>query len=481
MTSYLSVSDQFCGAGGSSTGAKRAGFEIRYGQNHWKMAVETYATNFPEADAHLTDIVSTDPRFYPKTDVLITSPECQGHSIAAGRKRKNQGQLSLFGNNAPHPADERSRATMWCVVRYAEHHRYSAIVVENVPQVRNWILFNDWLRSMHTLGYEHQYVNLNSQFAHLRPLPDRTMENGDFAPQSRDRLYIVFTKRGNKRPDLNLRPLAPCQQCGRDVEAVQYFKPGCTSFKYQWHYIYTCPNCSRPHLPHRVFPYYYPAANVIDWSLPAPAIGEREALGMKPLRPRTLSRAMKGLDTVGRQVIVFPTTRSHAENNRATPILYPMPTQTTRQEMAVLFPPYLTVFRNNQAAASISEPVSTITTSGAHHGVVIPPYLISYYNTGGATGLDEAVPTITTRDRHALVIPPLYLSQVESEVYEGPMPDLNEFGFRMFSPDECGRAMGFPSDYAVLGNNKERVKQYGNAVTPISMETILKRVKETFE
>ena len=476
MTSYLSCFDQFCGAGGSSQGAVRAGFEVTQAQNHWERAVQTYARNFPNVNVHLTDIVRTDPRFYPSTDVLITSPECQGHSNASGRKRKHQGQLGLFGNNKPHPADERSRATMWCVVRYAEHHRYNIIVVENVPQVRNWVLFGDWLRTLHTLGYDHQFVYLNSQFAHVRPHPDRTMAKGDFAPQSRDRVYIVFHKRGNKRPDLTIKPLAPCAHCGRDVDAVQYFKPHCTSYKYKQHYLYICPHCSTPRKPVEVFPYYYPSANIIDWSLPAPAIGERD----EPLKPKTLVRAQKGLDTIGRQVMVFPTTRSHATNNRAVPILYPLPTQTTQQEIGVLFPPFLTVFRNNQAAASIAEPISTITTSGSHHGLVVPPYLISYYHNGTPTWLDEPTPTITTVDRHALIVPPVYLSKPDVQLVEGIIPPLDECGFRMLSVDECGRAMGFASDYVVLGNNKERVKQLGNAVTPIAMETILSRCYETF-
>jgi hypothetical protein len=45
--SYLTVTDQFCGAGGSSIGAAAAGLEIRMAMNHWDLAVETHNTNFP--------------------------------------------------------------------------------------------------------------------------------------------------------------------------------------------------------------------------------------------------------------------------------------------------------------------------------------------------------------------------------------------------------------------------------------------------
>lgn len=43
--SALTVTDQFCGAGGSSQGALEAGAEVRLALNHWDRACETYAAN----------------------------------------------------------------------------------------------------------------------------------------------------------------------------------------------------------------------------------------------------------------------------------------------------------------------------------------------------------------------------------------------------------------------------------------------------
>lgn len=37
--SGITVTDQFCGAGGSTLGAKRAGVEVRLAMNHWERAV----------------------------------------------------------------------------------------------------------------------------------------------------------------------------------------------------------------------------------------------------------------------------------------------------------------------------------------------------------------------------------------------------------------------------------------------------------
>lgn len=75
-TSYVTVTDQFCGAGGSSLGASHAGAEIRLALNHWKLAVETHNTNFPNTDHDCTDVSACDPRRYRPTTILITSPEC---------------------------------------------------------------------------------------------------------------------------------------------------------------------------------------------------------------------------------------------------------------------------------------------------------------------------------------------------------------------------------------------------------------------
>jgi DNA (cytosine-5)-methyltransferase 1 len=78
----LTVTDLFCGAGGSSIGAEMAGAELRLGLNHWTKAIETHATNFPNADHDCEDISSLSTariRRYPDTDILLASPECTNH------------------------------------------------------------------------------------------------------------------------------------------------------------------------------------------------------------------------------------------------------------------------------------------------------------------------------------------------------------------------------------------------------------------
>lgn len=412
--SYLTVTDQFCGAGGSSIGAVSAGAELRLALNHWRLAIDTHNTNFPQAAHDCTDISAADPRRYPSTDILITSPECTNHSLAKGRSRALQ-QADLFGNQ-PDPGAERSRATMWDVPRFAEYHGYNLIIVENVVDARHWVTWDAWLHAMRLLGYDHQVVYYNSQFAHP-------------TPQSRDRMYVVFWRHGNRVPDLDIRPTAWCSHCQRDVEAVQSWKNGARKWgRYNEQYVYRCPVCAAV-----IRPYYYCAANIIDWSLPAPRIGDRP----RPLKDKTLKRIQAGLDKFAR-------------------------------------PPFLTSYYNTDDGAPIQAPLPTVTTVD-RHALVVPPFLVGYYTrlTGlqaAVSGIEEPLPTQSTQPRHYLLTPENHPTQP---------PKVEDCGFRMLQPHEIRQGMAFPDDYVILGNKRDQVRQLGNAVTPPVMSLLFERIIAT--
>jgi DNA (cytosine-5)-methyltransferase 1 len=478
-TSYITVTDQFCGAGGSSLGAASAGAEIKLALNHWKLAVETHNTNFPNTDHDCTDVSAVDPRRYRSTDILITSPECTNHSLAKGKIRKWQAQADMFGWAAVDPSEERSRATMWDVCRFAEAHHYNIVIVENVVEARHWAPFEAWLMAMRLLGYDHQIVYLNSMHAHP-------------TPQSRDRMYMVFWKKTLRRPDLDIRPRAYCGRCQGDVDSVQSWKNARKPWgKYAAQYVYRCPQCAS-----EVTPYYYAAMNAIDWALPAPRIGDRN----RPLKEKTLKRIRVGLEKFGRQPILVDLAYTHGHDRRSTGIDDAAPTQTGRQTEALIVPPYLVDLRGENAPKALDDVLSTVCGSGNHHGLVYPPFLTSFYGSMQHSTLDEAVPTQPSIDKHALVVPPFLVSYYTrssgdgaalSEVTEaaptvpgwavhylaqpGETPAVEDCGFRMLQPHEIGAAMAFPSTYTVLGNQRQKVKQYGNAVTPPVMQMLIER------
>lgn len=58
----LTVTDLFCGAGGSSSGLEEVpGVTVRMAANHWPLAVETHNTNLPHALHDTADISTPSP------------------------------------------------------------------------------------------------------------------------------------------------------------------------------------------------------------------------------------------------------------------------------------------------------------------------------------------------------------------------------------------------------------------------------------
>jgi DNA (cytosine-5)-methyltransferase 1 len=583
VSSDLTAIDLFCGAGGSSSGMVAAGIKVRFAANHWRRAIETHEHNHPTTEHDCADIRQVHPSAYPRTNFFWASPECSSHSLAKGRKRKNINQLDLWGNTQVDPEEERSRATMREVIEFAAYHKHEFIIVENVVDIRYWQHYEAWLTEMINLGYEHKILYLNAQFFGV--------------PQSRDRFYAVFWRKGNKAPDLDFRPAAICPEHGRVLARQSWKKPA-----YEWgrygarrQYVYRCPSCHS-----EVTPVHIPAWTVIDWSIPSVPIGERE----KPLQPKTLARIREGIRKYARQVL----TVNIQYTDTGRPVTEPMPTQTGRQSLAVLMPfiaeyygkssardvlealatiashehhglvvpPFMAELRNNSSERSLDEALATIVAGGLHHSLVVPPFLaqlkgdlngtgiddplstiiastsqqalitpfmLSYYNneTGARSvdealytiatshtpplfvpsfllqyysrqdaqsGLDQPMPVIPTEPRHSLVSPPLIASVNYFDdrciSVDQPLPTqttanktalvtpasltdsevediLNHSGFRMLSPEELKRGMGFAPSYTILGNKREQVRQAGNAVCPPIAQMIVERCAETLQ
>lgn len=84
MENKLTVVDFFCGAGGFSEGFRQMGFEIKYGYDLWKPAVETYNHNF-NLDCEVKNILDfksslEEIESIPNSHVIIGSPPCVSFS-----------------------------------------------------------------------------------------------------------------------------------------------------------------------------------------------------------------------------------------------------------------------------------------------------------------------------------------------------------------------------------------------------------------
>lgn len=82
--SKLRVIDFFCGAGGFSEGFRQMGYEIVYGFDHWRPAIDTYNHNF-SLNCEVKNILDfkhsiDEIEKLPNTEIIIGSPPCVSFS-----------------------------------------------------------------------------------------------------------------------------------------------------------------------------------------------------------------------------------------------------------------------------------------------------------------------------------------------------------------------------------------------------------------
>lgn len=184
----VDVIDLFAGGGGSSEGLRQAGCKIRVAANHDRIAVATHQLNHPGTEHRLANLSEIDWRTFPTTTIMWGSPSCRWHARTGGRK-KVPAKVELRRDD-PGSID---RATAFAIIEAAEVHRQQAVIVENVPEFTDWVLFPWWLDGMRALGYDMQTMIIDA--ADLG------------AAQHRKRWFGVFTQDINV--DLTLPTVPP--------------------------------------------------------------------------------------------------------------------------------------------------------------------------------------------------------------------------------------------------------------------------------
>jgi DNA (cytosine-5)-methyltransferase 1 len=190
----IRVMDIFCGAGGSSAGARAVGAKVVHGIDAWEIAARTFRDNFGDASVEIREL---GPESQPcrtlkrgDIDLLLASPECTNHSPAKGAK----------------PRCEESRRTSNYVLNFARRLAPRWIVLENVIQLREWDGFDPLISELRGLGYKVRADVLDS------------VNFG--VPQTRRRLYVVCDR--NRTPG----PISPRTGRARTAaEAVQLDGP----------------------------------------------------------------------------------------------------------------------------------------------------------------------------------------------------------------------------------------------------------------
>lgn len=165
MSKVIKAADLFCGGGGTSQGAEQSGAaKVICAVNHWQVAVDTHAANFPHTKHINSRLDQVNPSECPKIDLLFASPECTHHSRARGGR----------------PTSDQQRSGAWDLMRWVEYHRPSWIVVENVPEFREWgpvgehgrplekfrgRFFESWIQAVESAGYRVDHRLLNAAWS----------------------------------------------------------------------------------------------------------------------------------------------------------------------------------------------------------------------------------------------------------------------------------------------------------------------------
>lgn len=171
--------DLFCGAGGSSWGAKAAGVKLVAGFDCWDLARETYRDNFPDAHVFSGRLerlnLKSVRKIVGRIDLILASPECTNHSVAKGKKRRC----------------ETSRRTAFQVVRFARAFGSRWIVIENVINMRRWSNYKKFTSALEKLGYH---------------VTEQVLDATHFGvPQTRQRLFLLCDLKG--KPDPTPKPV----------------------------------------------------------------------------------------------------------------------------------------------------------------------------------------------------------------------------------------------------------------------------------
>lgn len=405
------VVDLFCGAGGESQGIHWAmGDDIRlFAVNHWERACETHAKNFPKDECVCQDIQTVIPTSLIKdrdVELMWASPECTNFSVARGGR----------------PMDDQSRCTPFDILRWLTMLNVKRLIVENVKEFITWGPLGKDDRPIQSRKGEFFGMFVNAIKAMGYEVDWRFCNAADFgAATTRTRFFLQAVRGGKKI----IWPKETYARASVIERQESLFGDG-----------------RKP---------WIPASKIIDWSLPCEAIDERK----KPLAEATMRRIMRGIEKYWGEDAKPFLCRYNGGDNRVHPITEPVPVLDTSNRYG-LVQPLIAELRGKSGCRPVTEPLSTVSTSGAHHALVM-----EYYGNGVCHDpYRNTLPVVTTKERFALIESGRNM----------------QIGFRMLQPHELSAAQSFPKEYVFTGNKADVVKQIGNAVCPKMAQALVEAV-----
>jgi len=420
------VADLFCGAGGSTLGAKRALQKLGYQPlftciNHWNIAIETHSQNHPEARHYLSDVNAVKPaEVVPegKLDLLMASPTCTYHSRARGGK----------------PINDQGRMDPWAIVHWCTELRVKRLLVENVPEFVEWgpldlrtgrpikrrkgEYFRAWIGALKGAGFRVEYRVLNAanfgdattreRFFLLarsdgrrihwpEPTHSKTGDRDLFGPMKKWRAAreIIDWAIEGKSIFTRKRPLSP--------KTLARIYAGAEKFKWPEPFLIIL----RQHM----------AAQSVDAPLPTICAGGTHIGLAQPfllnrhgengsVRAHSLAEPMPTADCRGAGYVIEPFVANLAhsghDGSRCRALAEPLQTLHAGGGSHALIAPFIMSGQSGGAPREVSEPMPGMT--GRLGSALIAPY----YGSGSGetcTSTESPLPTVTTKARFGMVVP----------------------------------------------------------------------------
>ena len=354
------VIDLFAGAGGESCGIhaafERMGEDIRlFAVNHWQVACETHALNFPADECICQDIQTVIPTSLVKpgesVELFWASPECTHFSTARGGK----------------PMDDQSRCTPFDIIRWLTMLDVRRVIIENVAEFETWgplgkdcrpikeqkgSFFSMFISAIRNIGYMVDWKICNA---------------ADFgAPTTRRRLFIQGVKKGSGKticwPERLYAENPDADLFGTDL------KP------------------------------WVPASSIIDWSIPCQPIDDRK----RPLSPNTMKRIMNGIRRYWGEAAEPFLVRYNGGDHRYHSIHDPVPTLDCSNRYGLVEPMFIPQ-QSGGTVKPVSNPLPTIAGAGAIS--IVEPLVMEYYGNCQCQPVSKPLRTVTCKDRFALLKP----------------------------------------------------------------------------
>lgn len=423
MSRPFQVADLFCGAGGLTTGAKRALARMQRPAtitcvNHWPVAIATHQRMHPEARHFCQDLATARPRVcVPEgyLDLLMAAPSCTYHSHARGGL----------------PMTDQMRMDPWHIVPWFTELEVTCFLFENVPEFVKWgPVCPRTLRPIRSREGEYfrHYLNtlrgLGARLEHRKLVcanyGDATTRERWFMMGRFDDLPIVWPDQTHADPDL-ARDL-PGWRPAREI--IDWSVCG--------HSIYDRPRALADNTLLRIH------SGITRYRWPRPFVERLRRymrgrdIGLPDWRPVDGGQAVPLVATARRNVVPRPVDR-------------PLTAISSSGVHHTLLLPFMLSQGAGGAPRSVAAPMPT-TPKGGAHALVAP-----YYGSGSGETcktVDRPLDAVTTRDRFALV------------AQGGRRWDITH---RMFLARELASATGL-DDYEFEGTDKEVKGQIGNAV-----------------